>query len=159
MPERLHVGRLDRAHGVRGEVIVSLVTNREERLAPGAVLDTDAGPLTVQASRRHKDRYIVQLEGVTDREAAERLRGLDLYGEPLDDPDELWVHDLIGAAVVDQDGIRRGTVEAVQANPASDLLVLDDGSLVPARFVVDVDPGVLVRVEVPAGLFDAGDGG
>ncbi len=47
-----------------------------------------------------------------------------------------------------------GIVEAVQANPASDLLVLEDGGLVPLRFVVRSDPGVSVTVDVPDGLLD-----
>ena len=64
------------------------------------------------------------------------------------------MHELIGAVVVDQDGVERGRVEAVQANPASDLLVLEGGALVPVRFVTGVDPGVRVDVEVPLGLFD-----
>jgi 16S rRNA processing protein RimM len=55
--------------------------------------------------------------------------------------------------VVDQTGEDRGTVVAVEANPASDLLVLDSGALVPLRFVVTEGPGSLT-VDVPAGLFD-----
>ncbi len=47
-----------------------------------------------------------------------------------------------------------GTVESVEANPASDLLVLDGGALIPLRFVVEHEPGVRVTVEVPDGLLD-----
>jgi 16S rRNA processing protein RimM len=67
--------------------------------------------------------------------------------------DGLWVHELIGCLVVGTDGTAHGTVETVEANPASDLLVLDSGALVPLRFVVASEPGSLT-VEVPAGLFD-----
>jgi ribosomal 30S subunit maturation factor RimM len=56
-------------------------------------------------------------------------------------------------AVVDTDGAVLGTVTAVEANPASDLLVLDGGGLVPLRFLVDEEPGRLT-VEVPPGLLD-----
>ena len=88
-------------------------------------------------------------------EAADELRGSELRAEPLDDPDELWVHELIGAQVIDQSGEARGEVTAVQANPASDLLVVDDEMLIPVVFVVDIDTGAnTVNVDVPDGLFD-----
>ena len=80
-----------------------------------------------------------------------------MSADPIDDPDELWVHELIGAEVVDQAGTRRGVVEQVVDNPASDLLELDTGYLVPVRFVTALDPGVTVTVDVPAGLFDTTD--
>ena len=134
-----------------------LVTNREERLAPGSVLETDRGDLTVATSRRHGDRWLVRFEGHDDRTAAERLRGLVLRAEPLDDPDELWVHELVGARVVSADGVDRGTVESVQENPAADLLVLSTGALVPVVFVVDGPTDGVVHVEVPDGLFELGD--
>ncbi|HEX7097149.1 MAG TPA: ribosome maturation factor RimM [Acidimicrobiales bacterium] len=153
-PELLEIGRIDRAHGVRGEVIVRLVTNRDERVAPGSTLRTGDRTLRVVGSRRQRDRWIVSFAGVTDRDAAEALRGAVLYAEPLDDPDELWVHELIGADVVDATGVRRGKVVEVQANPASDLLVLDTGALVPVRFVTSVEAGRRVEVDTPSGLFD-----
>ncbi|MFZ4516817.1 MAG: ribosome maturation factor RimM [Microthrixaceae bacterium] len=156
-PPLLEVGRVTKVHGLRGEVVVHLVTDRTERLGKGSVLETDAGPLTVTASRPHQDRWLVTFDGVTDRESAERLRGLVLRAEPLDDPDELWVHELIGAVVVDQDGVRRGVVESVQDNPAADLLVLDTGALVPVVFVVSPPSDGEVRVDVPDGLFELND--
>ncbi len=150
----LEVGRIDRPHGIRGDVLVSLTSNRVERVAPGAVLSTPSGQLTVKSSRPHKNRFIVVFEGVKSRERAEELQGSVLSAEPIDDPDELWVHELVGATVVDQDEIERGVVVRVLGNPASDLLELDSDSLVPVRFVVSVDPGVEIRVDVPDGLFD-----
>lgn len=150
----LEVGRIDRPHGVRGDVLVSLTSNRTERVAPGAVLTAPSGPLTVESSRPHKGRYIVVFEGVRSREAAEALQGSVLRAEPIEDPDELWVHDLVGATVVDQDGTARGAVVRVLDNPASDLLELDSGALVPVRFVVSLEPGLEIRVDVPDGLFD-----
>ena len=83
-----------------------------------------------------------------------RLRGLALRAEPVDDPDELWVHDLIGAEVVTVDGdVAWAAASAVVANPASDLLELDAGALVPVAFVVDHAPG-RVTIDPPEGLFD-----
>ncbi len=110
-------------HGLRGEVILALSTNRTERADAGAVLSTAEGTeFRVVRSSPHRGRFIVALDGV---------HGID-----------------------DAAGNVLGAVEGVQANPASDLLVLADGALVPLRFVVDHEPGVRVTVDVPDGLFD-----
>ncbi len=154
-PDLLEVGRIDKPHGLRGEVVVTLTTNRLERVAPGADLHTEAGRFTVVSARPLHRRWIVQFAEVTDRNGAERLRGLQLDAEPLDDAGELWVHELIGCEVVDADGVVRGVVELVEANQASDLLVLDTGHLVPVRFVVDGPEAGRLRIEAPVGLFDA----
>ncbi len=149
----LEVGRVAKAHGLRGEVIVSLSTDRTERLDPGSVLSSDAGDLTVVTAHPHQHRWIVQFDGVFTREAAEALHGVVLRAEPLDDPDALFVHELIGARVVDVDGAELGPVESVEQNPASNLLVLGSGGLIPLRFLVERRDDALV-VEVPDGLLD-----
>ena len=140
-------------HGLRGEVVVELFTNRTERLTPGSVLDAPQGPLEVVRSSPHHRRWIVAFAGVGDHAGAEALRDAVLTAEPLDDPDELWVHQLVGSEVVDTAGVAHGRVTAVEANPASDLLVLESGALVPLRFVVESGPGRVV-VDPPAGLLD-----
>lgn len=151
----LEVGRVAKPHGLHGEVVVELSTNRTERLDPGSVLArAGGGQLEVERSSPHLGRWIVAFTGVIDRAAAEALRGEVLLAEPIDDADELWVHELIGAAVVDSEGRDVGRVEAVEANPASDLLVLEGGALVPLRFVVDRAPGRLT-VDAPPGLLDS----
>jgi 16S rRNA processing protein RimM len=153
-PALLEVGRIEKAHGLRGQVVVRLVTNRAERLAPGVELSAGDRTFTVVDSSPHGERWIVRFDGVHSREAAEALRGTVLSAPPLDDPDEMWVHDLIGAEVFELDGTARGRVVEVLANPASDLLALESGSLVPVRFVVSVDPGHRIEVDVPPGLFE-----
>jgi 16S rRNA processing protein RimM len=95
----------------------------------------------------------VAFEGHTGREAAERLRGLALRAEPFDDPDALWVHDLVGSEVVTVDGEVAGRCVAVVANPASDLLELDGGAVVPVVFVVERTPGRVV-IDPPEGLLE-----
>jgi 16S rRNA processing protein RimM len=149
----LDVGRIVKPHGLKGEVVVELLTNRTERLDAATVLETDAGPLTVVWSSPFQNRWIVQFDGVDSRERADALRGTVLRAEPLDDPDALWVHQLIGARVFDAAGTELGTVKEVEANPASDLLVLEDGGLIPLRFVTESEPG-RVTVEIPEGLLD-----
>ena len=143
-----------KAHGLRGEVLVDLVSNRTERVSVGAELSTDRGVLTVSTSRPHQGRWLVVFDRIATREEAETWRGVVLRGEPIDDPDVLWVHELIGSRVVEVDGTERGVVAAVQDNPASDLLVLDSGALVPLTFVVGGLVDGVVTVEVPDGLFE-----
>jgi 16S rRNA processing protein RimM len=147
----LEVGRIAKPHGLKGEVIVELITDRVERVDPGSVLQTDEGPLEILRSSRHQGRWIVAFAGVDDRTGAEALRNRTLKAEALQDPDAWWVHELIGAVVIDRGGRQLGTVATIEANPASDLLVLDSGALIPLRFVVDRLPGQ-VTVEVPDGL-------
>jgi 16S rRNA processing protein RimM len=155
MTDLLEVGRIGKAHGIRGEVMVHLTTDRTERVAPGAVLVAGTWPLTVVASRPHQGGWIVVFEGVTDRNAAEELRGAVLSAEPIEDAEALWVHELVGGVVVTLDGVEHGRVAAVQENPASDLLVLEDGRMVPIVFVVASVAG-RITVDVPAGLLDEG---
>ena len=146
-PEVLEVGRVVKPHGLAGEVIVELITNRTERMTPGTVL----GGLEVVSAKPHHRRWIVKFEGVASREAADALRGRVLTAEPIEDDDALWVHDLVGSEVVDVSGRSHGRVTAVEANPASDLLVLESGGLVPLTFVVEHEPGRVV-IDPPEGL-------
>lgn len=154
----LEVGHVARAHGLRGQVVVELTTNRSERVQPGAFFDGPDGRLVVTESSPlpavgGRGRWLVGFAGVNNREGADQLRGQILLAAPLEDPDALWVHELIGSVVVDAGAGVVGTVEAVEANPASDLLVLDGGQLIPLRFVTDRSPGRVV-VDLPAGLLE-----
>jgi 16S rRNA processing protein RimM len=167
---QLVVGRIGRAHGIKGDVFVDIRTDEPEiRFAAGSVLDTDPaefGPLTVGSARNHSGRTVVSFVGVPDRTAAEKLRGVRLVIDsdilsPIDDPDEWHDHELAGLTVVDLQGQRLGTVTEIVHGPAGDLLAIGRGdgreSLVPflREFVpeVDVTAGRIV-VAPPAGLLD-----
>jgi len=155
-PSRLEVARVGRAHGLRGEVAVSFTSNRPERTAVGACLYAGDRELVITAARQHQGRWLVQFDDVRDRTEAERLLGVVLTGEVIDDEDrsdDLWVHEMIGSSVVDLDGHELGTVASIEANPAHDLLVLDGGGLIPVVFVTRHAVGRIV-VDVPDGLFD-----
>ena len=156
----LEIGHVARPHGLRGDVVVQLVTTVEERLAAGTSLDSQGRSLVVQSAQALPGKpgpkgahWLVHFAGIDSREAAEELAGSELRAEPLVGATGLWVHELIGCEVVDGSGEGHGVVASVEANPASDLLVLDSGSLVPLRFVVSAEPGRLT-VDVPEGLFE-----
>ena len=150
----LEIGAIAKPHGLKGEVIVSLVTDRTERLDPGSVLETEKGPLTVVSAVPHQHRWRVQFEGVHSREDADRLHGLVLRAERLEDPDAWFVHDLIGCEVVTAAGDVVGTCTSIVDNPAHDMVELDSGVLIPMPFVTEVDPGARIVVDPPEGLLD-----
>ena len=150
----LEVGRIVKPHGLRGQVVVDLWSDRVERLDPGSELETPRGTLTVVAAAPHQDRFIVSFAGVSTREDADRWRGVVLSAPPLEDEGVIWIDQLFGAEVVDAAGVIRGTVVEVEANPASDLLILDSGALVPLTFVTHVEANRRVVVDAPEGLFE-----
>lgn len=149
----LEIGRIGKAHGLRGEVTALITSDRPERTSPGAVWQVAGRDVTVTAIRPFQQRWIASLDGVATREAAEALSGQVVYAEPIDDPDALWVHELVGAELATPDGRTWGRVVAVLANPADNLLELADGTLVPVGFVTDAS-GLPQRVvaDPPEGL-------
>lgn len=150
----LEVGHIRRAHGLRGDVFVQLVTDRSERLDVGSTLASAKGDLTVDASRLLPNgRWVVKFDRIADRTEAERWNNLALHAAPIEDDDAMWFHDLIGSRVVEVDGTERGVCVQVLVNPAADILELTDGHLVPTTFIVERSDGTIV-VDVPDGLFD-----
>ncbi|MEV4354108.1 ribosome maturation factor RimM [Nonomuraea sp. NPDC004186] len=164
---QLVVGRIGRPHGVRGEVSVEVRTDDPElRFAVGTSIATDPadrGPLVVAARRWHKGFLLLTLEGVTDRDVAEELRGTMLVIDsaevvPSDDPDEFHDHQLIGLTVETAAGEPVGEITDV-LHHGQDLLVVRrvgaDEALIP--FVkelvpeIDLEGGRLV-VDPPEGL-------
>ena len=130
------------------------MTNRTERLDPATELETSSGRvLVVEASRPFGSRFIVSFVGVEDRSSAEAIRGLKLLAVPIDDEGAIWVHEVVGASVFDASGRDLGVVRAVVANPASDLMELSSGALIPLVFVVETSQGRVV-VDIPEGLVE-----
>jgi 16S rRNA processing protein RimM len=172
---QLVVGRITRPHGIRGELTVEVRTDDPElRLAAGTVLVTDpaaAGPLTVSQTRWHSGRLLVEFDGYTDRNEAERLRGVLLLVDSADledvaDPDEFRDHQLIGLAVKTLAGEHVGEVTDV-LHYGQDLLVVAGigeraGTEMMIPFVsaivpeVDLAAGEL-RIAPPPGLLDPKD--
>jgi len=153
-PAMLEVGHIRRPHGLRGEVFVQLLDDIDARVEPGAEVLVRNETFVVETSRvASNGRRIVKFAQIVDRTAAEQYTNVPLHGVPIDDPDALWVHELIGGRVIEGDGTHRGICVAVLANPAADILELDSGHLVPSNFVVTNIEGV-ITVNTPDGLFD-----
>jgi len=162
------VARIGKAHGLRGEVTVQVLTaSPGERFVPGATFVTEpeaAGPLVLRSARDHNGVLLLGFEHTEDRSGAEELRGIRLLGEVIEDDDgeDSWYErDLVGLKAVAVSGDELGEVIALQSRPSQDLLVLrlTDGreALVPfvAAIVPEVDvEGGRIVVDPPAGLLD-----
>ncbi|WP_309113983.1 ribosome maturation factor RimM [Saccharothrix sp.] len=166
------VGRVAKAHGIRGELAVDVRTDSpEQRFAVGSALvgklrDGTRRTLTVAAARNHSGRLLVRFEEVLTRDVAELLRGTLLFVStddlpPTGDPDEFYDHELEGLRAELLDGTVVGTVGEVVHGPAGELLVIKRESgeaLVPfvRQIVPTVDvPGGRVVLDPPEGLLDA----
>jgi 16S rRNA processing protein RimM len=157
------VGRITRAHGVKGEVAVLPLSQVPSRFEPGSRLFLDEGrerAVTVAASRAHQQRLLVSFREVPDRTAAEALNGTYLFVPveevPAPPEGEFWAHELIGCSVWTESGRALGEVREVVHGPANDWWVAagDGGeTMIPAlRDVVrsvDVAQRHIVVADVP----------
>jgi 16S rRNA processing protein RimM len=167
--DQVVIGRIVKAHGIRGEVVVDVLSEVPGRFEVGATVLLDGRPTRIASSRPHQGRLLVRLEGVGDRNAAELLRGRALHGDAADvtGSDSYYVHELVGMAVVTVDGDHLGDVSGHIELPQAagyDLLEItrDDGTtwLLPASDdlveVGELPDGteLLVVVDPPDGLID-----
>lgn len=166
---RVVIGRIGKAHGIRGDVTVEVRTDEpERRFVEGAALlvqhDTHS-PLVITDARAHSGRLLLKFEGVNDRNAAESLRGLLLEAdvdpsELPQDEDEYYDRQLIGLSAQTTDGLELGTITDVVHLPGQDLLAVHSDLfgevLVPfvQEIVTEVDllEGIVV-MDPPGGLF------
>jgi len=164
------VGRIARAHGIRGQVIVSLDTDfPEERFRPGAELFIERNgaiqTLTLTSVRFHRDRPVIGIAGVETMSDAEALAGRELR-VPVDRLAPLpggtfYRHDLIGCRVETPAGELVGTVEKVEGTLSGSRLVVAAASrgevLIPlvAKICIAVDPAAKrIVIDPPEGLLD-----
>jgi 16S rRNA processing protein RimM len=167
--EMAAVGRIARAHGIRGQVILNADTDfPEERFQPGATLFTqregEVQPLTLTTVRFQNARPVIGIEGVNTMNAAEELAGLELrvpIGELAPLPEgTFYHHDLTGCLVVTSGGVQVGIVEDVEGTPGGSRLVVAGANgeiLIPLATeicrTIDVAQKRIV-IEPPEGLLD-----
>lgn len=165
---QLVIGRIGRAHGVRGDLFVEPMTDEpDHRYSDGTVLTTSNDTtLTVAKSKWHSGRFVVHFVGFDDRNVAETLRGLTLSievdpAQSPEDPDEYYDHQLIGLNVVLADGTHVGTIGEVIHLPSQDLLTVlregDTEALIPfvTEFVPDINLATkTVTITPPPGLLN-----
>jgi 16S rRNA processing protein RimM len=163
----LPVGRVARAHGVRGRILlVPYNEDSQELVAIGSLWlrakEGEPKRFEVDRAERANLGYLVALRGISDRDAAAALRGqealVDRAELPLPGDDELYAADLIGMSAVDQDGTERGEVVGLETAGLQELLRLrkaEKESLVPLSLVREVDEAARkIVIDAPDGLFD-----
>ena len=166
----LAVGQVDKPFGIRGEVIVKPLTDSAERfqrlraISIGRTART-ARPATVEAVAVESRGVRVRLHGVEDRTAAEALRGQYLFVDRRHraklKTGHHYVHEIIGLAVEDERGVRRGVVHDVLKLPAQDVYVIEHGGreyMLPAvrEFIREIDlKAGLVRVHLIDGILES----
>ena len=163
------VGRIARAHGIRGQVIVNPDTDfPDERFTPGATLFTMRGgtleTLTLTTARVQNGRPVIGIKGVETMNDAIALAGLELR-VPIEELAELpegtfYHHELVGCQVVTGGGETVGTVEKVEGTPAGSLLVVAGSKgeiLIPLIMTIcrTIDiAGKRIVIEPPDGLLE-----
>lgn len=168
----LTVGRVVKAHGIGGEIVVEIRTDDPDaRFAPGNTLRGKASrgggqrDFVVESAREHGGRLLVRLAGISDREAADALRGTLFVVDsddlpPIDEADTYYDHELEGLHVRTITGRDVGVVAEVLHTAAGELLAVRRESgeaLVP--FVtaivtsVSLDDGT-IEIDPPEGLLD-----
>jgi 16S rRNA processing protein RimM len=163
------VGRIARAHGLRGQVIVNPETDfPDERFRPGAELFIERGgtvqALTVTTARFHRERPVIGIAGVDSMNGAEALAGQELR-VPVErlaalPADTFYRHDLIGCRVETRDGREVGLVRDVEGTLTGSRLVVDGASgevLIPlvATICTVVDPAAKrIVIDPPEGLIE-----
>jgi 16S rRNA processing protein RimM len=167
MDDLLLVGRVARAHGNRGQVIVNLETDfPEERFKVGEVLliGADGEAREIQDVRFHQGRPVIALKGVESMDDAEALAGAELKVPASTVPPlpagTFYRHDLVGCEVRDSSGGAIGRVTAVEGPLERSRLVVAGKRgevLIPlvANICVRVDPSAqVIVVNPPEGLLD-----
>ncbi|MQA67178.1 MAG: ribosome maturation factor RimM [Alphaproteobacteria bacterium] len=152
--DRVVVGVVGRAHGVRGQVHIRSYTARpEDIVAYGPVETADGRRLEIAVVAVNKTDVTARISGVTDRNGAEALRGQELFvvraALPETAADEYYHHDLVGLRAESVAGKALGRVTAVEDFGAGPVLELErvDGRGVYMPFTADA----VVKVDVAAG--------
>ena len=162
---RVCLGVVTAPHGVRGLLRIKSFTADPEAIGQYGPLENERGePVVLELVGAVKGVVLARLDGVADRDAAERLKGMRLFlpRERLPEPgeDEFYHTDLLGLAVEFADGTLLGRVRAVHDFGAGDSIEIEQegGAIVMVPFsraavpVVDIAGGRIV-VEPPEGLF------
>jgi 16S rRNA processing protein RimM len=153
------VGRCGAAHGVRGWIHVQSFTDPPENLIEYLpwFVRTAGGQteLRVVAHRPHRHGFVVRLDGVEDREAAERLRGSEIVIDerqlPPPDADEYYWKDLIGLRVVDTAGGVLGEVTGIMDTAGHDVLVVKPPETDAAEMLIPFVGAIVLSVDLEAG--------
>lgn len=172
----LVVGRVAKAHGITGEVVVDVRTDDPDgRFVRGKTLRGRASrggserEYTIESVREHAGRLLVRLAGVVGRDAADALRGMLFLVDsddlpPITEPDEFYDHQLEGLRVRTVTGDDVGTIAEVLHTAAGELLSVKaaEGPEILIPFVSAIVTSVsladgVVEIDPPDGLLNIAD--
>lgn len=160
--KRILIGEIATAHGIKGFVKLRSFVDDATLLTGDNVFTSETGDKTIVIALKNplKGDWVAGVEGVSDRNGAELLRGTKLFVErdmlPETDDGEYYVEDLKGMKVVDKDGKNLGTVLSIENFGASDLIDIKpesgDSFYLPFTddIVLEVDfEALVITVEMP----------
>lgn len=165
----LAVGTLRRSHGIRGDMLMDLMTDFPERLKPGTFvyLGEDKKPLKIIRRRSHNDGLLLGFEGISNAEQTAKYRSQLVYvlaGDRPQLPDgEYYHHEVLGLNVVDEAGEALGIITEIIVTGANDVYVVNTDNpkgreiLIPAiqQVILNVDlEKKIMRVHLLPGLVD-----
>jgi 16S rRNA processing protein RimM len=150
------IGRIAGAHGIRGAVKIKSLAANPADIARYCPLQTPSGStLEILRMKLANDEFIADLKDVKDRNAAEALKGTDLFisRESLPSPEagEFYLHDLVGKQAV-AEGKTLGIVTSIENYGAGDLMELDNGDLIPVVFITETTD--VISVALPPAYLD-----
>lgn len=153
-PEFLAVGKLRRPHGIRGDLVMEILTDFPERLRPGKpvfVGEQEHRPMKISKAHQHSGKLLIGLEGIETREQAGELRNQYVFiltrSAPRLPKGEYYHHELLGLKVLDEQGNTLGILAEILETRANDVYIIrsEDANdlLLPA-----VDNEVIIQVDL-----------
>jgi 16S rRNA processing protein RimM len=151
-PEYVLIGKLQRAHGVTGEIVLGITTDFPERITRGKLIYLGAkhSPVMITGARPFHNNMLITLEGIRSREEAAVMTNLEVFVRTEDLPalseGQYYHHQLVGLKAVLENGTEIGTVTEIMETGANDVYVVTESSgnelLLPA---IDA---VIIRVDL-----------
>ena len=155
-PVFLVVGKLRKPHGVRGEMIMEVLTDFPERLAVGCTLyvGKDYHPLQVRSLRWHNTMMLVAFQGMTSPEAVGEWRNAWVFVPAEDIPSledgEYYHHQLLGLAAITEEAERLGLVTDILETGSNDVLVVQPAS--GAEILLPFTDEVIQEINLEEGI-------
>jgi 16S rRNA processing protein RimM len=151
-PEYVLIGKLQRAHGVTGEIVLGVTTDFPERIKRGKViyLGADHSPRKISGARPFHNNVLITMEGIRNREEAAELTNLEVFVRvdelPALSEGQYYHHQLVGLKAVLENGEEIGTVTEIMETGANDVYVVTDKA--GKEILLPAIDSVIIRVDL-----------
>lgn len=168
----LSVGIMRRSHGIRGDMVLDVMTDFPERLKPGSMIYVGEKkmPLKISRRRNHNEGLILGFDGVTNSELAAKYRSQTVFVTAADRPalpeGEYYHHQILGLQVLDEDGQDLGIITEIIETGANDVYVVSKEGRTVRDLLIPAIKDVLLevnlekhtmRIHLLPGLLDASE--